>query len=59
MCTFPILNNYDLRANNLLYSGKLLIMVIVGIQSNNVTGVECFHQTSETKTSGQTDIVFE
>lgn len=59
MCTFPILNNYDLRANNLLYLGKLLIMVIVGIQSNNVTGVEYFHQTSEIKTSGQTDIVFE
>lgn len=59
MCTFPILNNDNLRASTLLYSGKLLIMIIVGIQSNNVTGVECVHQMSQTKTSGQTDIVFE
>lgn len=57
MCPFPILKNYDIRANTLLYSRKLLIRIIGGIQSNNVTSVECIHQMS--KTSEQTDILSE
>lgn len=58
MCTFPILNNYATRANTVLYSRKLLIMIL-GIQRNNVIGVECVHHMSQTKTSEQTDILFE
>lgn len=58
MCTFPILNNYAIRANTVLYSRKLLIMIILGIQRNNVIGVECVHQTSQTKASEQTDILY-
>lgn len=58
MCTFPILNNYAIRANTVLCSRKLLIMIILGIQRNNVIGVECVHQMSQTKTSEQTDILY-
>lgn len=32
--------------------------MILGIQRNNVFGVECVHQMSRTKTSEQTDILY-
>lgn len=57
LCIFPILNNYAVRANTALCSGKHLIMIILGIQRNNVIGVECVHQMFQTKTSEQTDIL--
>lgn len=44
-----------IRANTLLYSEKLLIRIL-GIQSNNMTGVECVHQMFQSKTSEQSDV---